>query len=140
MYQQMKAMLTTEPADHDTMQFVCNKVAAASLRSLNLPAVQLSEGHSILTDGMLTPVHMGGTGMENPTSRMCQDLSIGILSGLAHLAPVVWKTFNYDMTNETIEFCTADGKESKVRSLSGLSSAQNSTDTQQKSILTMSDV
>ena len=116
MYQQMKAMLTTEPADHDTMQFVCNKVAAASLRSLNLPAVQMSEGHSILTDGMLTPVHMGGTGMEKPTSRLC-------------LAPVVWKPFNYDMTNETTEFCTADGKEIIVRWLSGLSSAQNSEDT-----------
>jgi len=81
MYQRMETMLTTELLDHGTLQFVCNKVATAGLRSLNLPVVQPPEGHSILTDVLLTPVHMGGAGMENPTSRHCQDLSIGILSG-----------------------------------------------------------
>jgi len=51
--------------------------------------------------------------MENPTSRIYQDLSIGILSGLTHLAPVVRETFNYIM-NETTDFTTVDGKRSKV--------------------------
>jgi len=70
------------------------------------------EVHNTLTDIMLSPVHMGGAGMENPTSRICQDLSIGILSGLTHLAPVVRETFNYIM-NETTDFTTVDGKKSK---------------------------
>jgi len=56
---------------------------------------------------------MGGAGMENPTSRLCQDLSIGILSGLAHPAPVVRETFNYVM-NEATDFNSANGKRSKV--------------------------
>ena len=51
--------------------------------------------------------------MENTTSTLCQDLSIGILSGLAHPAPVVQETFNY-MMNEATDFNSADGKRSKV--------------------------
>ena len=113
MYQRMKAMLTTELPDQDTLQFVCNKVATTGLHCLNIPAVMSLETHSILTDVMLTPLHMGGAGMETPTWRLCQDLSIGILSGLAHPAPVVRETFNYVM-NEATDFNSANGKRSKV--------------------------
>ena len=109
----MKAMLTTELPDQDTLQFVCNKVATAGLRCLNILAVLSLESHSTLTEVMFTPVYMGGDGMENPTSRLCQDLSIGILSGLAHPAPVVRETFNYIM-NEATDFNSADGKRSNV--------------------------
>ena len=54
--------------------------------------------------------------MENPTSRLCQDSSIGILSGLAHPAPVVRETFNY-MMNKTTDFDSADGKGVKWNSV-----------------------
>jgi len=64
-------MLTTEPPYQATLQFVCNKVASAGLCSLNLPAIQPLEGHSILIDVMLTPVYMEGAGMANPTLRLC---------------------------------------------------------------------
>jgi len=116
MYQRMKTMLTTEPPDQYTLQFVCNKVATTGLRCLNIPAVLSLESHNILTDVMLTPVHMRGAGMENPTSRLCQDSSIGILSGLAHPAPVVRETFNY-MMNKTTDFDSADGKGVKWNSV-----------------------
>jgi len=112
----MKAMLTTELPDQYTLQFVCNKVATTGLRCLNIPAVLSLESHNILTDVMLTPVHMRGAGMENPTSRLCQDSSIGILSGLAHPAPVVRETFNY-MMNKTTDFDSADGKGVKWNSV-----------------------
>ena len=78
-----------------------------------IPAVLSLESHNILTDVMLTPVHMKGAGMETPTSRLCQDLSIGILSGLAHPAPAVRETFNY-MMNEATDFDSADEKRSNV--------------------------
>jgi len=44
-YHRTIVMLTTvtEPSDHATMQFICNKVAAAGFRSLILPAVQPSD-------------------------------------------------------------------------------------------------
>jgi len=106
-------MLTNEPPDQYMLQFVCNKVATTGLRCLNIPAVLSIESHNILTDVMLTPVHMGRAGMENPTSRLCQDLSIGILSGLANPAPVVREIFNY-MMNKATDFDSADGKRSKV--------------------------
>jgi len=58
---------------------------------------------------------MGGAGMENSTSRLCQNLSIVIPNGLplAHPAPVVRETFQYTM-NKTTDFCTADSKSNKV--------------------------
>ena len=73
MYQRMKYMLCAEPPDQPTMTHLINSVGHAGLQALKLPALSSLEKHQILMDILLTPVHLGGAGMEDPSRRLAQD-------------------------------------------------------------------
>ena len=73
------------------------------------------DSHKILTDVMLTPVEMGGAGMEDPARRLVQDDATNILTGLAHPSEVVRETF-HTVLSESSDFQVESWKkEGRVR-------------------------
>ena len=109
MYQRMKYMLCAEPPDQPTMTHLRNSVGHAGLQALKLPALSSLEKHQILTDILLTPVHLGGAGMEDPRRRLAQDAATNILTGLNHPSSIVRETF-HTVLGESSYFAGLDGK------------------------------
>jgi len=113
MYQQMKNMWCAEAPDQQTLRYVRNTVSNAGLKTLHLPGLAVDDSHKILTDVMLTPVEMGGAGMEDPARRLVQDDATNILTGLAHPSEVVRETF-HTVLAESSDFQVSDGKCSRI--------------------------
>ena len=113
MYQRMKYMLCAEPPDQPTMTHLRNSVGHAGLQALKLPALSSLEKHQILTDILLTPVHLGGAGMEDPRRRLAQDAATNILTGLNHPSSIVRETF-HTVLGESSYFAGLDGKGSRL--------------------------
>jgi len=93
MYQRMENMICAEPPDQPTVTYVRNSVGHAGLQALQIPGPTNLENHQV-TDILLTPVDMGGAGMEDPGRRLAQDAATNIVTGLAHPSPVVRETFH----------------------------------------------
>lgn len=110
MYQQKENMLCAEAPDQQTIQYVKNIVSNADLEALQVPGLAEVDSQQAVTDIMLTPVEIGGAGMEDPGRRLAQDNATNILTGLAYPSEVVHET----VLSESSDFQASDGKCSRI--------------------------